>query len=70
LQLLQLGFAILPIVGVIAGIIGLYRALTQPAIQSTRWQALVGLIFWCQWVAGIFVFSFAGLELLHWLQSL
>jgi hypothetical protein len=68
--LMQVGFALLPIAGVIAGIVGLYRAWTQPAIQSSRWQAVVGLVLGCLWIIGIFTFSFAGLELLHWFRSL
>ena len=69
-QLFQLGFAILPVGSISAGSIGVYRALSQPGLRSTLWQAVVGLTFGCMWLGGVFVLSFAGVALVHWLSHL
>ncbi|MGZ3585475.1 MAG: hypothetical protein ACXVCT_22255 [Ktedonobacterales bacterium] len=69
-QLFQLGFAILPVASVIAGSIGIYRALSRSELRSTLWQAVVGLALGCMWLGGVFVLSFAGVALLHWLSHL
>lgn len=66
--LLESGFALLPILGIVAGGIGLYRALKRPMLKSTRWQAVVGLLLGCLCVVGIFVLSDAGPAFIYWLS--
>ena len=66
--LLESGFALLPIIGIVAGGIGLYRALKWPMLKSTRWQAVVGLLLGCLWVIGIFVLADAGPPLISWIS--
>lgn len=49
-SLLDFAFLILPIMGFIAGAIGLYRAVKQPLLRNSRWWAVTGLalgILWC-----------------------
>jgi len=70
LQLFQLGFAILPVASIIAGGIGVYRALRQPGLRSTLRQAVVGLALGCMWLVGVFVLSFARVALVHGLSHL
>jgi len=66
--LLESGFALLPVVGILAGGIGLYRAKKRPTLKNTRWQALVGLLLGCLWVVGIFVLSDAGPAFIYWIS--
>ena len=66
--LLESGFALLPIIGIVAGSIGLYRAMKRPALKSTRWQALVGLLLGCLWIIGIFVLSDLGSAFIYWIS--
>lgn len=70
LDLTALGFAFLPVAGVIASLTGLVRALKQPALRASRWQAYVGLLLGCMWIIGIFVLSDAGPSLVYWLSHL
>ncbi len=53
--LLQCGFTLLPVVGIIAGGVGLYRAIRQPQLHDTRWLALASLLLGCLWLVGIFL---------------
>jgi hypothetical protein len=52
------GFAFfaLPVTGVIAGGVGLYRALHEPLLRKSRWWAVVGLLLSCLWLVGYFFF--------------
>lgn len=70
IQLFQTGFAILPIVGIIAGSVGVFHAVHRPELRSTLWQAVVGLALGCIWIVGVFVLSFAGVALVQWLSHL
>ncbi|HEX8035934.1 MAG TPA: hypothetical protein VF510_18910 [Ktedonobacterales bacterium] len=70
IQLFQLGFAILPVASIIAGSVGVYRALSQHELRNTLWQAVVGLALGCMWLVGVFVLSFAGVALVHRLSHL
>lgn len=70
MQLSQLGFAILPVASIVAGSIGVYHALSRPRLRSTLWQAVVGLALGCIWMVGVFVLSFAGVALVHWLSHI
>lgn len=70
IQFFQLGFALLPVASIIAGSVGVYRALSRPELRSTLWQAVVGLALGCMWLVGVFVLSFAGVALVHWLSHL
>lgn len=48
--LLTCGFTMAPVVGAIAGAIGLYRAVKQPLLRKSRWWTATGLalgILWC-----------------------
>jgi hypothetical protein len=55
--LLSFGFTVLPAATVIFAIVGLVRSFTQPQLRSSRWQAIVGLIFGIMWVGGYFLFG-------------
>jgi len=68
--LLQCGFMLLPVVGIIAGGVGLYRAAKQPQLQGTRWLAATGLLLGCLWLVGIFLLSELGAALAYWAQHL
>ncbi|HEU4783951.1 MAG TPA: hypothetical protein VFS83_11470 [Ktedonobacterales bacterium] len=68
--LLQCGFTLLPLVGIVAGGVGLYRAIRQPLLRRSRWLALVGLLLGCLWLGGIFLLSEAGPALVYWIQHL
>ncbi|MGE5335400.1 MAG: hypothetical protein ACM3N4_11915, partial [Nitrososphaerota archaeon] len=43
----QCVFGLLPRAGIVAGVIGLYRAATQPQLRCTRGRALAGLLLGC-----------------------
>ncbi|HEY7343376.1 MAG TPA: hypothetical protein VH591_21070 [Ktedonobacterales bacterium] len=68
--LLQCGFTLLPVAGIIAGSIGLYRAIQQPLLRKSRWLALAGLLLGCLWLVGIFLLSELGVALAYWMQHL
>ena len=68
--LLQCGFTLLPMVGIIAGGVGLYRAIRQPQLHDTRWLALASLLLGCLWLGGIFLLSDLGAALVYWAQHL
>ncbi|HEX5547593.1 MAG TPA: hypothetical protein VFX24_09290 [Ktedonobacterales bacterium] len=68
--LLQCGFTILPIGGIIAGGVGLYRAIRQPLLRKSLWLALTGLLLSFLWLVGIFLLSSAGAALVYWIQHL
>ena len=68
--LLQCGFIVLPIAGIIAGGVGLYRAIRQPLLRRSRWLALTGLLLGCLWLVGIFLLSELGPALVYWVQHL
>jgi hypothetical protein len=48
-------FFALPVTGVIAGGVGLYRALNEPRLRKSRWWAVVGLLLSCLWLVGYFL---------------
>lgn len=54
--LLQCGFTMLPIAGIIAGGTSLYRAIRQPLLRRSRWLALVGLLLGCLWFITAYIF--------------
>ena len=68
--LLQCGFTVLPLVGIVAGGVGLYRAIRQPLLRRSRWLAIVGLLLGLLWFVGIFLLSEAGPALVYWVQHL
>jgi len=68
--LLQCGVTLLPLVGIVAGGIGLYRAIRQPRLRRSRWLALAGLLLGCLWLVGIFLLSDLGPALVYWVQHL
>ena len=68
--LLQCGFTLLPLVGIVAGGIGIYRAIRQPRLRRSRWLALAGLLLGCLWLVGIFLLSELGPALVYWVQRL
>ena len=68
--LLQCGFTLLPLVGIVAGGVGLYRAIRQPLLRRSRWLAIVGLLLGLLWFVGIFLLSEAGPALVYWVQHL
>lgn len=46
------GLVTTPVVGLIAGGAGLFRALKWPELRASRWGAIIGLIFGALWLAG------------------
>jgi hypothetical protein len=54
--LLQCGVTLLPLVGIVAGGVGLYRAIRQPLPRRSRWLALVGLLLGCLWFITAYIF--------------
>jgi hypothetical protein len=68
--LLQCGFTVLPVAGIIAGGVGLYRAIRQPLLRRSRWLALAGLLLGFLWFVGIFLLSELGSALVYWVQHL
>lgn len=54
--LLQCGFTLQPIAGIIAGGVGLYRAIRQPRLRRSRWLALAGLLLGCLWTVTAYIF--------------
>jgi len=61
---------VLPVAGIIAGGIGLYRAIRQPLLRKSRWLALAGLLLGCLWLVGIFLLSELGPALVYWVPHL
>lgn len=47
--LLSCGFALLPVAGIIAGAIGLYRAIRHPRLRKSLLLAIPGLLLGCLW---------------------
>ncbi len=68
--LLECGFSLLPVAGIISGGVGLYRAAKQSLLLSTRWLAAIGLLLSCLWFAGTFLLSELGSALVYWVQHL
>lgn len=64
--LLSCGFLLLPVVAIVAGAIGFFGALRQPAVRHSRWLALTGMLLGCVWLVATFVLSDAGPALLYW----
>ncbi|HEX5159647.1 MAG TPA: hypothetical protein VFW17_20725 [Ktedonobacterales bacterium] len=54
--LLQCGFTMLPVAGIIAGGVGLYRAIRQPLLRRSRWLALAILLLGCLWFIAAYIF--------------
>lgn len=54
--LLQCGFTMLPVAGIIAGGVGLYRAIRQPLPRRSRWLALAILLLGCLWFIAAYIF--------------
>jgi hypothetical protein len=50
-----LGLLFTPIIGIISGLVGLYRSLRAPALRGSWWRAVAGLVLGCIWLAGTFV---------------
>jgi hypothetical protein len=59
-----------PVAGIIAGHVGLYRAIKHPRLRRGWWLAVMGLAFGYLWLAGILVISDAGPALVNWLGHL
>ena len=54
--LLSCGFALLPVASIIAGGVGVYRALRHLRLRTSLWWALPGLLLGCFWfIAAYFV---------------
>jgi hypothetical protein len=53
--LLSCGFSLLPLAGVFAGGIGLYRAIRQRRLRRSLWLALTGLLFGCLWFIAAYI---------------
>lgn len=53
--LLSCGFTLLPVAGIIAGAIGLYRAIQQPRLRKSLWWALPGLLLSCLWFVTAYI---------------
>jgi hypothetical protein len=68
--LLACGFGLLPVVGVAVGSLGLYRAMSQPALRRTRWIAITGIVLNCLWFFGTFLLSDLGPAIVYWFQHL
>ena len=68
--LLACGFGLLPVVGVAAGSLGLYRAMSQSALRRTRWLAITGNVLNCLWFFGTFLLSDLGPAVVYWFQRL
>ena len=54
--LLQCGFTVLPIAGIIAGGVGLYRAIRQQLLRKSVWLALTGLLLGCLWFVAAYIY--------------
>jgi hypothetical protein len=46
------GLVVTPVVGLVAGGVGLYRALKRPELRASRWGPIIGLAFGALWLAG------------------
>jgi hypothetical protein len=68
--ILASGFSFLPAAGIIAGGIGIYRAVKQPLLRQSLWLAVVGLLLGCLWLIGLVVLSDAGPALIYWISHL
>ena len=53
--LLSCGFTLLPVIGIIAGGIGLYRAIRQQRLRRSLWLALPGLLLGCLWLTAAYI---------------
>ena len=68
--LLACGFGLLPVAGVVAGSLGIYRSMSQPSLRGTRWIAITGVVLNCVWFFGTFLLSNLGPAVVYWLQHL
>ena len=53
--LLQCGFSLLPVAGIIAGGLGFYRAIRQRRLRRSLWLAVPGLLFGCLWFIAAYI---------------
>ena len=53
--LLQCGFSLLPVAGIIAGGISFYRAIRQRRLRRSLWLAVPGLLFGCLWFIAAYI---------------
>jgi hypothetical protein len=53
--LLSCGFTMLPVIGIVAGGLGLYRAIGWPRLRRSLWLALTGLLFGCLWFIAAYI---------------
>ena len=53
--LLQCGFSLLPVAGIIAGGISFYRAIRQRRLRRSLWLAVPGLLFGCLWFVAAYI---------------
>src|SRR5262245_61106090 len=64
------GIFFAPCLGIVAGHIGLYRALKHPALRTSKWRALSGLGLGYVWLVALLLVTNLGVALVDGLTHL